>query len=189
MMSMLNSRNNVFLVAAICCTIVGFGCVSAFTSTPTKTATAFGAASNFYTSSHHVAFRLMTPTCNTKFRKLSLSSSIDDEDPNAEEDYRTAPLVEKIVAPVETVEEESSLPLDVPSPILLGSSVILAIAGTGSLFQLIGGDPPNGSAVTASIIVVSLPLCAFLFYAALKKGQAETDADDAEFRSKNRGRF
>jgi hypothetical protein len=49
------------------------------------------------------------------------------------------------------------------------------------VFELTGGNPQYGSAVTAAIAAVSIPLCLFLFYASVKKAQAETDEDDKEF--------
>lgn len=192
MMNMSHPRNSVIFVIAIYCAIFALTGVSAFSPSLTSKSISSGAKSNLYSSKSYVSFRSITPVCNTKFKTFPLFSSNDDVDPNAEEDYSSPPEEAKNVAPVEKnspAEDESSLPLDVPSPILLASSIVLAIAATGSTFQLAGGDPPNGLAITASIIAVSLPSSAFLFYAAILKGQAETDADDKEFQMKNRGRF
>ena len=50
------------------------------------------------------------------------------------------------------------------------------------MFELAGG---NASIPTIGISVVGIPLCFFLFYAAIKKGIAETEADDAEYQRKN----
>jgi hypothetical protein len=63
----------------------------------------------------------------------------------------------------------------------LKSSHCSKFAFTGSVFELSGGNPQYGSAVTASIVGVSIPLCLFLFYASVKKAQAETEEDDKEF--------
>jgi hypothetical protein len=52
---------------------------------------------------------------------------------------------------------------------------------TGSVFELSGGNPQYGAAVTAAIVVFSIPLCLFLFYASVKKAQAETVEDDELF--------
>jgi hypothetical protein len=49
------------------------------------------------------------------------------------------------------------------------------------VFELTGGNPQYGAAVTAAIVVFSIPLCLFLFYASVKKAQAETVEDDKEF--------
>jgi len=81
----------------------------------------------------------------------------------------------------ETDEEESSYPIDLPSPILLATSIVLAIASTGSLFELIGGDPKLGAVTSAGIAVVGFPVCLFLFYAAIVKAKAETEEDDERF--------
>jgi hypothetical protein len=51
------------------------------------------------------------------------------------------------------------------------------------LFDLIGGSPAFGFAPTAAAALVGLPICFFLFYAAIVKGQAETEEDDKKFRS------
>ena len=52
----------------------------------------------------------------------------------------------------------------------------------GSLFELIGdGEPQFGFAVTAAIAAIGLPTGLFLFYAAILKATAETEADDEAF--------
>jgi hypothetical protein len=40
---------------------------------------------------------------------------------------------------------------------------------SGSVFELLGGDPQLGSAVSAAIAVVGFPATLFLFFAAIKK--------------------
>ncbi|GKY93297.1 hypothetical protein MPSEU_000297200 [Mayamaea pseudoterrestris] len=87
------------------------------------------------------------------------------------------------VAASKSEPELTSYPIDIPSPILLGTSMVLAISGTGSLFELLGGDPKLGFATTAAIAAVGLPACLFLFYAAILKAQAETVEDDKAFTS------
>eukprot|EP00565_Helicotheca_tamesis_P000901 CAMPEP_0185737358 /NCGR_PEP_ID=MMETSP1171-20130828/30220_1 /TAXON_ID=374046 /ORGANISM="Helicotheca tamensis, Strain CCMP826" /LENGTH=185 /DNA_ID=CAMNT_0028408267 /DNA_START=133 /DNA_END=690 /DNA_ORIENTATION=- len=75
----------------------------------------------------------------------------------------------------------TSYPVNLPSPILLASSMVLAIASTGSLFELTGGDPQLGFAPTLAIAIVGLPTCLFLFYASILKATAETEEDDKKF--------
>lgn len=91
-----------------------------------------------------------------------------------------APATSVVPKPVKMDMEEASadVPLDVPSPILLASSIILAIISVGSLFDLLGGSPSFGFAPTAATALVGLPVCFFLFYAAIVKGQKETEEDD-----------
>ena len=55
---------------------------------------------------------------------------------------------------------------------------------SGSIFQLSEGA--QNVALSLGITVVGIPACFFLFYAAIKKGIAETEEDDAQFRKKNR---
>ncbi len=99
----------------------------------------------------------------------------------------------------------TSFPIDLPSPILLATSMVLAIVGTGafviyitrkrisernlltfelpsgSAFDLGGGSPSLGFGTTAAIAAVTIPLCLYLFYASILKATAETEADDKEF--------
>ena len=49
---------------------------------------------------------------------------------------------------------------------------------SGSIFELAGGST---SLSALALAVLGLPLCLFLFYAAIKKGMAETEEDDQEF--------
>ena len=113
----------------------------------------------------------------------------------------------------ETSDGAADYPLNVPSPILLASSMVIAIASTGglifwkslqstsvhfalcsspillhltptgSLFELVEGTPQFGFALTAGIVVVGFPLTFFLFYASIKKAIAETAEDDERFLS------
>jgi hypothetical protein len=76
--------------------------------------------------------------------------------------------------------------------------MVLAIASIGSIFELTttsdGGQGGGGGGAestaeelllgfvpTLGIAIVGLPLCLFLFYAAIQKGIAETEADDAAY--------
>jgi hypothetical protein len=52
---------------------------------------------------------------------------------------------------------------------------------TGSIFELSGGNPQFGFAATCATAAIGVPLCFFLFYAAVKKGMAETEEDDKLF--------
>jgi len=85
------------------------------------------------------------------------------------------------VVPKVVVEEEKPYPVDLPSPILLALSVVLAISSIGSIFELFGGSPQLGVAGTASVALLGTPLCIFLFYASVLKGNAETEEDDKKF--------
>ena len=98
---------------------------------------------------------------------------------SAAEVSAAAPSSPPAASPV--AESKSDVPLDVPSPILLAGSMVLAIVSTGSIFELLGGNPQYGMAPTALFAVVGTPLCFFLFYAAILKGNAETEADDQRF--------
>jgi hypothetical protein len=57
----------------------------------------------------------------------------------------------------------------------------IKIYDTGSLFELSGGNPVIGFMPSVFTVVAGFPLCFFLFYAAIKKGAAETEEDDAKF--------
>jgi hypothetical protein len=53
---------------------------------------------------------------------------------------------------------------------------------------LLEGKPPAGIAGTLSIMGLGYPACFYLFYAAIKKGTAETEKDDEEYMASRRGR-
>jgi hypothetical protein len=102
-------------------------------------------------------------------------------------------MVEKVRSapkPNSISEEETTndYPINLPSPILLAGSMVLAISSTGSIFELSGGHPVLGSTPTVIIALLGVPSCFFLFYASIKKGIAETEEDDKAFQKKN-GRF
>lgn len=102
-------------------------------------------------------------------------------------------MVEKVRSapqPNSISEEETTndYPINLPSPILLAGSMVLAISSTGSIFELSGGHPVLGFIPTATIALLGVPSCFFLFYASIKKGIAETEEDDKAFQKKN-GRF
>lgn len=83
-----------------------------------------------------------------------------------------------------SVEEEqgTSYPINLPSPILLASSMVLAISSTGALFEVTGPGPYTlGFGPEAALAALGLPLSIFLIYAAILKGAAETEEDDKEY--------
>jgi hypothetical protein len=73
--------------------------------------------------------------------------------------------------------QPSSYPLNVPSPILLGGAMLLSIVGIGTLFTSLTDKAPNVIG-TAAVVGINVPVSLYLFYAAIKKGQAETEEDD-----------
>mmetsp|Transcript_19287 Transcript_19287/g.21534 ORF Transcript_19287/g.21534 Transcript_19287/m.21534 type:complete len:147 (+) Transcript_19287:154-594(+) len=78
--------------------------------------------------------------------------------------------------------DETSYPIPLPSPVLLGSSMILGIVSVGSTFQLTASElPPIGYIPTVLIIVLGIPSCLYLFYASILKAQAETEEDDKKY--------
>uniref|UniRef100_A0A7S2Y7X1 PSII 6.1 kDa protein n=1 Tax=Entomoneis paludosa TaxID=265537 RepID=A0A7S2Y7X1_9STRA len=79
-------------------------------------------------------------------------------------------------------QEDVEYPLDVPSPVLLASSIVLAISSTGSLFNCIEG---NITPVSLGLAVIGFPLFLFLLYAAILKGAAETKEDDERYLNGN----
>jgi len=83
-------------------------------------------------------------------------------------------------------ESSNYYPLDLPSPVLLASSMVIAIASTGSIFESSGGSLVIVVVPSVAIAVAGIPTCLFQFYAAIKKGIAETEADDAEFQNQRR---
>mmetsp|Transcript_1430 Transcript_1430/g.2452 ORF Transcript_1430/g.2452 Transcript_1430/m.2452 type:complete len:196 (+) Transcript_1430:144-731(+) len=89
-------------------------------------------------------------------------------------------------AKAESEEELQSYPINLPSPILLSTSMVLAISSIGSLYELAGGNPKIGFAATAALAALGLPLSAFLIYAAILKGAAESEEDDLEYMNQSK---
>lgn len=58
------------------------------------------------------------------------------------------------------------------SSLLLGSSCVAFIAAVGSIFELTSGVPKFGSLVTTIILVLSFPLGAWFFLAAVRDAKA-----------------
>ncbi|KAL3761815.1 hypothetical protein ACHAW5_003924 [Stephanodiscus triporus] len=92
------------------------------------------------------------------------------------------------VSSTDAVEDGgASYPINLPSPLLLATSMVLAISSTGSLFELTGGGSPKlGFGPTAALAAIGLPLSIFLIYAAIMKGAAETEEDDKEYNKPRR---
>mmetsp|Transcript_8792 Transcript_8792/g.21464 ORF Transcript_8792/g.21464 Transcript_8792/m.21464 type:complete len:160 (-) Transcript_8792:4379-4858(-) len=84
--------------------------------------------------------------------------------------------------PISASEPEgTSYPIDLPSPILLASSMVLAIVGVGSGFDIFSDAPRLPFIVNAIISASGLSLCLGLFYASILKAQAETEEDDKRY--------
>ena len=81
-------------------------------------------------------------------------------------------------------QEGTQYPINLPSPALLGMSMVMAISAIGSLFELTGGaETKLGFAGTAALAAIGAPLSIFLMYAAILKGTAETEEDDKLYNS------
>lgn len=119
------------------------------------------------------------------------SSSPQDEDESVvvEAADVSSQVKKEVVELVEEEEGTTQYPIDLPSPILLSTSMVLAIASTGSLFELLGGNPSLPFEATAAIVLIGFPLCIFLFYASILKATAETEADDREFLKRGNNKF
>jgi hypothetical protein len=58
------------------------------------------------------------------------------------------------------------------SSLFLGISCIAAIAAVGCVFEISSGSPDWGSAVTMGILVASIPLSVWAFWAAVKDAKS-----------------
>ncbi|TAF54932.1 MAG: hypothetical protein EAZ61_04900 [Oscillatoriales cyanobacterium] len=58
------------------------------------------------------------------------------------------------------------------SGLLLMLCCVLTIAAVGSIFELSSGMPQYGTATTATILGLSIPLAAWSFYAAVQDARA-----------------
>lgn len=56
--------------------------------------------------------------------------------------------------------------------LFLGGSCVAFIASVGSTFELASGQPDLGNLITTAILAVSLPLGAYLFFAAVRDTNA-----------------
>lgn len=59
------------------------------------------------------------------------------------------------------------------SSVFVGGSCVAFIAAIGSIFELTSGQPDLGNPITATILAVSLPLGAYLFFAAIRESNAD----------------
>jgi hypothetical protein len=60
---------------------------------------------------------------------------------------------------------------DTQSGLFLGGSCVAAIAAVGSIFELASGKPDLGGLVTGIILVISIPLGGYFFYAAVQNAK------------------
>mmetsp|Transcript_74437 Transcript_74437/g.145414 ORF Transcript_74437/g.145414 Transcript_74437/m.145414 type:complete len:204 (+) Transcript_74437:41-652(+) len=77
--------------------------------------------------------------------------------------------------------DKAILATPIPAYGFLGITGVVAIACVGSLFQLFYDSPPApvlGVPATALVLALSGPTWVITFIAAIKKGQAEADAED-----------
>lgn len=58
------------------------------------------------------------------------------------------------------------------SGLFLGAACISAIAAVGSIFELSSGNPELGTMVTTTILLISVPLTGWLFWAAVRDAKA-----------------
>jgi hypothetical protein len=58
--------------------------------------------------------------------------------------------------------------------LFLGGSCVAAIAAVGSIFELASGEPKFGSLATAIILAISIPIGGFLFFAAVRDANANS---------------
>jgi len=58
------------------------------------------------------------------------------------------------------------------SGVFLAGSCVAAIAAVGSIFELSSGKPDLGTVATTAILVLTVPLTGFLFYAAVRDARA-----------------
>jgi hypothetical protein len=58
------------------------------------------------------------------------------------------------------------------SGLLLAGSCVTAIAAVGSIFELSSGTPQYGTSITSIILILSIPLSIFCFFAAVRDAKA-----------------
>jgi len=63
-------------------------------------------------------------------------------------------------------------PFTPKSALFLGGSCVAAIAAVGSIFELASGEPDLGGLVTGIILLISIPLGGYCFYAAVRNANA-----------------
>mmetsp|Transcript_13934 Transcript_13934/g.16862 ORF Transcript_13934/g.16862 Transcript_13934/m.16862 type:complete len:169 (+) Transcript_13934:70-576(+) len=132
--------------------------------------------------------RCNIPTASISCRQqpaLFMSTEGESEKSSSATPEATTPVPSPPVIPEEP--QGTQYPVNLPSPLLLATSMVLAIASTGSVFELAGGNPQFGFGVSAAIAAVGIPLSLFLIYAAILKGMAETEEDDKKFTKRTGG--
>lgn len=65
----------------------------------------------------------------------------------------------------------------VKAQLLLGISVIAAIAFVGCIFELSSGEPKWGNPATLGILIASLPATIFCFWQAVQLARKSNDAN------------
>ncbi|KAL3794234.1 hypothetical protein ACHAWO_006478 [Cyclotella atomus] len=127
---------------------------------------------------------LSSGLCKTRlFASTEEETAAEESKPEMSESSTVSTKVEPAVEPAPA---SAPYPIDLPSPLLLSASMVLAITSTGSLFELTGGTPSLGFAPQAALAAIGLPSSLFLIYAAILKGAAETEEDDKAY-NKPRG--
>ncbi|CAM9619561.1 unnamed protein product [Discosporangium mesarthrocarpum] len=97
-------------------------------------------------------------------------------------DLGFSPVRDRSAGRIETTSAPA-YPIDLPAYLLLSLSTVLAIAFVGCIFEATSAPTPQlGYPLTYLIGILSLPSFLFLFYAAIKKGQAEAEEEDESFR-------
>jgi hypothetical protein len=112
-------------VASCTLLVVNFPSSEAFTTAPSTIGRAFGVATDFSVSSMQ----------KSRGRMVIFSSPEDELTSDTSGEPQSSPSAPTAVATPPTpaaTDEESSYPIDLPSPILLAASMILAIVGTGT---------------------------------------------------------
>lgn len=150
---------------------------------------------------NHVSVKYPSIALSKRCNSAISSKGFEDEDDDSIGSKKSESVIKTVTAddmvkkvrsvskaPIESEPTNTDYPINAPSPILLASSMVLAIASTGSIFELSGGHPVLGFIPTVIVALVGVPACFFLFYASIKKGIAETEEDDKAFQRKN-GRF
>ncbi|CAB1116017.1 unnamed protein product [Ectocarpus sp. CCAP 1310/34] len=149
--------------------------------------------------------RSLTTPVAARVRSMTVRTAATSEDDDATTPTRTTPAEPAKAAVPEDLDYYSGLigeqpgadkaptsgkeeavttsdyPIPLPSYLLLVLATVVSIAFTGSIFEVTGGHPELGYTATYIIGTLSLPTFIFLFYAAIKKGQAEVEEDDAKF--------
>mmetsp|Transcript_766 Transcript_766/g.842 ORF Transcript_766/g.842 Transcript_766/m.842 type:complete len:165 (-) Transcript_766:334-828(-) len=137
-----------------------------------KSTNAFTTSMSTSSSNFHKARTATTTTTTTTTVIFSTPPEREESDPFADP-LRSRTSSSEVIT--------TKYPINLPSPVLLASSMILAIIGTGCGFDIFSDSPRFGVAINASIATSGLILCLGLFYASILKAQAETEEDDENY--------